>query len=65
MNKSSRRLTATDIPKIRKMLAKGDKQHDIAARFGVNQGRISEINTGQAWNDLNDRRPPRQASFPV
>jgi hypothetical protein len=28
------------------MLARGDRQHDIAAWFGVNAGRIAEIATG-------------------
>jgi hypothetical protein len=29
------------------MLLRGDKQHDIAAYFGVNGGRIAEISTQQ------------------
>jgi hypothetical protein len=29
------------------MLVRGDRQHDIAAYFGVNGGRIAEISTGQ------------------
>jgi len=29
------------------MLSRGDRQHDIAAYFGVNGGRIGEISTGQ------------------
>jgi hypothetical protein len=32
---------------IRQRLASGDLQHDIAADLGVNQGRISEVNTGK------------------
>jgi len=28
------------------MLARGDRQHDIASYFGVNGGRIGEIATG-------------------
>ncbi len=39
-------LTARDAAIIKGMLKRGDKQHDIAAYFGVNSGRISEINTG-------------------
>jgi hypothetical protein len=32
---------------IRKRLAAGDLQHDIAADLGINQGRVSEVNTGK------------------
>jgi hypothetical protein len=32
---------------IRGMLKRGDRQHDVAAYFGVNAGRIAEIATGQ------------------
>jgi hypothetical protein len=28
------------------MIARGDRHHDIAAWFGVNQGRIAEVNDG-------------------
>lgn len=35
-----------EIAIIKGMIARGDKQHDIAAYFGVNGGRIAEINTG-------------------
>ncbi len=35
------------ICEIRERLHQGDYQHDIAADYGVNQGRISEINTGK------------------
>jgi len=31
------------------MLARGDRQSDIAAYFKVNSGRICEINTGQRF----------------
>lgn len=32
---------------IRARLAKGDYQHRIAADLDINQGRISEVNTGK------------------
>ncbi len=35
-----------EIQIIKGMLARGDKQHDIAAFFGVNGGRIAEVSTG-------------------
>lgn len=32
--------------KIKTLLKAGMAQHDIAAQFGINQGRVSEIKTG-------------------
>jgi predicted XRE-type DNA-binding protein len=32
---------------IRERLALGEMQHDIAAELGINQGRVSEVNTGK------------------
>jgi hypothetical protein len=32
---------------IRERLATGEFQHDIAADLGINQGRVSEVNTGK------------------
>ena len=37
---------------IKAMLARGDKQSDIAAFFRINGGRISEINTGQRFQSV-------------
>jgi len=34
---------------IKAMLDAGMCQHDIAAFFGINQGRVSEINTGMKF----------------
>lgn len=31
---------------VKGMLARGDKQHDVASYFGVNGGRIAEVATG-------------------
>lgn len=36
-------LTEDDAAIVKGMLARGDRQHDIAAWFGVNGGRIGEI----------------------
>lgn len=41
------RLNRREIAIVKGMIARGDRQHDIAAYFGVNGGRIAEINTGQ------------------
>lgn len=42
-------LTAGDAAIVKAMLLRGDRQHDIAAWFGVNGGRIAEIATGDAF----------------
>jgi hypothetical protein len=49
-------ITAQDAALIRGMIARGDRHHDIAAFFGLNQGRIAEINLG--------KRFPRIAAAP-
>lgn len=58
---SGRTLSAHDAAIVRGMLARGDRQHDIAAYFGVNGGRIAEISTGQKFPDI---RPADPASLP-
>ncbi|ESX15951.1 hypothetical protein X767_27900 [Mesorhizobium sp. LSJC264A00] len=42
-------LAADDAAIAKGMLARGDRQHDIAAWFGVNGGRIAEIATGKRY----------------
>lgn len=42
-------LNATDAAIVKAMLARGDRQHDVAAWFGVNGGRIAEIATGRTF----------------
>ena len=37
-------------------LRAGDMQHDIAADYGVNAGRISEINTGKRGTHVTGAR---------
>ena len=49
---SGRSLSAEDVSIVKGMLARGDRQHDIAAHFGVNGGRIAEIATGQKFSDV-------------
>src|ERR1700723_3692505 len=39
-------LTPADAALVKGMLLRGDRQHDVAAWFGVNGGRIAEIATG-------------------
>lgn len=42
-------LTKQDAALIRGMILRGDRHHDIAAFFGVNQGRIAEIKEGSRF----------------
>lgn len=56
-------LTEADATLIKGMLLRGDRRHDIAAFFGVNQGRIAEIKDGSRFAeavaaDL-DELPPK------
>lgn len=56
-------LTEADAAVAKAMLARGDRQHDIAAWFGVNGGRIAELaNAKQFWwvppAPVDDRLPP-------
>ena len=39
-------ITKSMVSKILAMVARGDRRHDIAAWFGVNQGRIKEVEDG-------------------
>ena len=43
------KLDESTIGEIRRRLALGHIQHDIAADMGINQGRISEVNTGKLF----------------
>ena len=55
-------LTDSDAAIVKGMLARGDRQHDIAAWFGVNGGRIGDISTGAKFPRVSaapmDRLPP-------
>lgn len=55
-------LSVEDVAQIKGMLARGDRQHDIAAWFGVNGGRIAEISTGGRYRWVegasSDHLPP-------
>ena len=51
------RLSAADAALIKGMLQRGDRQHDIAAWFGVNGGRIAEIATGAKFGEVEAASP--------
>lgn len=46
------RLSEEDAVIVKGMLNRGDRQHDIAAWFGVNGGRIGEISTGTKFEEV-------------
>jgi hypothetical protein len=46
-NPSGHSIGPEDVPIILAMVARGDRDHDIAAWFGVNQGRIAEAKDGK------------------
>lgn len=56
-------LKPADAAIVKGMLVRGDRQHDIAAWFGVNGGRIAEIATGARYRWVppagEDELPPR------
>lgn len=60
---SRRSLTEEDAALIKGMLLRGDRHHDIAALFGVNQGRVAEIKDGSRFHKVDaadlDDLPPR------
>jgi hypothetical protein len=51
------KLTDEVIRKIWDRLRMGEIQHDIAADLGVNQGRISEVNTGKRGGHITGLSP--------
>jgi len=57
----------SEIAAVKGMIVRGDKQSDIAAYFGVNGGRISEVNTQKYGADVKaapqDQLPPRGPYF--
>ena len=45
-------LSEHDAAVVKGMLARGDRQHDIAAWFGVNGGRIAEVSMGKTFSHV-------------
>ena len=55
---TAKQLTAQDIADIKARLRQGEYQHHIAADYGLNQGRVSEINTGKRGGSSESPRQP-------
>lgn len=51
-NASGYTLKSADAPIIMGMVARGDRDHDIAAWFGVNQGRVAEVKDGSKFGNV-------------
>lgn len=47
--RSAKKLTLEDVQEIRAALAGGELQRVIAERYGVTDGAISHISTGETW----------------
>ncbi len=66
---SGNRLNEHDAAIAKGMLQRGDRQHDVAAFFGVNSGRIAEIATGANFHWVmpaeKDELPPAGAPGPI
>lgn len=45
-------LSVEDAAIVKGMLLRGDRQHDVAAYFGVNPGRVAEIAIGERFADV-------------
>ena len=56
------RLSDRDASIVKGMLMRGDRQHDIAAWFGVNGGRIAEVATGSNFSWIS---PEQGANLPL
>lgn len=55
--RSRAKLTDEVIRNIWERLRVGHFQHDIAADLGLNQGRVSEVNTGKRGNHITGLKP--------
>jgi len=45
-------LSSADASIVKGMLIRGDRQHDVAAWFGVNGGRVGEIASGSRFRNV-------------
>jgi hypothetical protein len=60
-------LSAADAALIKVMLRRGDRQHDIAAWFGVNDGRVAEIAVSVGFGEVQAASPadlPPRGPYP-
>ena len=55
-------LTHSETRYVKGMLARGDRQHDIASYFGLNSGRIAEVAAGNC--DYPNAEPIKEGQLP-
>jgi hypothetical protein len=48
--RSGERVRAADVPIMLAMVARGDRKHDITAWFGLNPGRMADVEAGKHGN---------------
>ena len=46
------RLSDTEAAIVKAMITRGDRQHDIAAFFNVNGGRVADVSTGTTHDNV-------------
>ena len=66
-NSSGITVSPRDVPTIIGMVARGDRRHDIAAWFGLNQGRVKETEDGKygpPQAKAGSKLPPKGAPGP-
>lgn len=65
--RSGNTVNPADVPVIKGMIGKGDRKHDVAAWYGLNQGRIAEVEDGKHGSPLaapSSSLPPEGSSGP-
>ncbi len=55
------RLDELDAALVKGMIIRGDRHHDIAAWFGVNQGRVADVKNGDLFPDV---EPADESNLP-
>jgi DNA-binding phage protein len=56
-NRPWRKLSARDVETIKHMIRSGDRDADIASRFGVSRQNISKIRSGKGWPHIKAKEP--------
>lgn len=57
MKRQSPPMTPTRAAIAKRLMMSGFYQHQVAAKLGVNQGRISEVNTGKIFPEVPPASP--------
>ena len=60
---TSPRMTPELAATIKALLAKGYQQHEVAGMLKLNQGRVSEVNTGKLYPHVKPGQIPSQGTL--